>query len=39
MPVWGEIFHEEASWDVRRKTDVQEKIRLITDHLASIQAK
>jgi mono/diheme cytochrome c family protein len=39
MPVWGEIFHEEASWDVRRRTDVQEKIRLITEYLASIQAK
>jgi mono/diheme cytochrome c family protein len=39
MPVWGEIFQEQASWDVRRRTDVQEKIRLITDYLATIQEK
>jgi mono/diheme cytochrome c family protein len=39
MPVWGEIFQDQASWDVRRRTDVQEKIRSITDHLATIQEK
>jgi mono/diheme cytochrome c family protein len=39
MPVWGEIFHDQATWDVRRRTDVQEKIRLITEHLQSIQEK
>lgn len=39
MPVWGEIFREQAAWDQRRKTDVQEKIRLITDYLATIQQK
>jgi mono/diheme cytochrome c family protein len=39
MPVWGEIFHEQATWDQRRKTDVQEKIKLITDYLATIQQK
>jgi mono/diheme cytochrome c family protein len=36
---WGEVFQEQAVWDVRRRTDVQEKIRLITDHIASIQEK
>jgi hypothetical protein len=39
MPVWGEVFHDQASWDMRRRTDVQETVQLITDYLASIQAK
>lgn len=39
MPVWGEIFHEQAAWDARRRAEVQEKIRLITEHLGTIQRK
>jgi mono/diheme cytochrome c family protein len=39
MPVWGTIFREQPNWDVRRRTDVQEKIRLITEYLATIQEK
>jgi mono/diheme cytochrome c family protein len=39
MPVWGDIFHDQASWDTKRRTDVQDKIRSITDYLATIQAK
>ena len=39
MPVWGEIFHEQADWDARRRADVQEKIRLITEHLGTVQRK
>lgn len=37
MPVWGEIFHQQATWDTSRRIEVQGKRMLITDHLGSIQ--
>jgi mono/diheme cytochrome c family protein len=39
MPVWGEVFQDQPNWDTRRRTDVQEKIRLITEYIATIQEK
>ena len=39
MPVWGEVFHQQATWDTRRRVEVQGKLMLITDHLRSIQQK
>jgi mono/diheme cytochrome c family protein len=39
MPVWGKIFKNQPNWDTRRRTDVQEKIRLITEYLGTIQER
>jgi mono/diheme cytochrome c family protein len=37
MPVWGEIFHDTATWDMSRRAEVRGKILLITDYVRSIQ--
>jgi mono/diheme cytochrome c family protein len=37
MPVWGEIFQEQAGWSLNQRAEVQGKIMLITDYLRSIQ--
>jgi len=39
MPVWGELFHEQASWDQQQRTAVQQKIRAIAEYLRTIQEK
>jgi mono/diheme cytochrome c family protein len=39
MPVWGEIFLAESTWDMGRRAEVQGKLMLITDHVRSIQAR
>ena len=39
MPVWGELFRAEPSWDMSRRVEAQGKLMLITDYLRSIQAK
>ena len=37
MPVWGEIFRDEAEWDLARRVEVQGKVSFITDYLLTIQ--
>jgi mono/diheme cytochrome c family protein len=39
MPVWGELFHTQAGWDMTRQAEVRGKIMVITDYLRSIQGK
>lgn len=39
MPVWGEIFQEQAGWDTTRRTRVRAQILAITRYLASLQEK
>jgi mono/diheme cytochrome c family protein len=39
MPVWGEVFRAEASWDMGRRVEVQGKLLLITEFVRSIQSK
>ena len=39
MPVWGEIFQDQANWDTARRVEMRGKIMLITDYLRSIQEK
>ena len=39
MPVWGEIFRDEAAWDNARRAAIRGKLLLITTYLQSIQAK
>lgn len=39
MPVWGEIFQDQAGWDLTRRAEVRGKILVIVDHLRSIQQK
>jgi mono/diheme cytochrome c family protein len=39
MPVWGEIFQNQANWDAARRVETRGKIMLITDYLRSIQEK
>ena len=39
MPVWGEIFEEQAGWDAARRIEARGRIMLITDYLRSIQEK
>jgi mono/diheme cytochrome c family protein len=37
MPVWGEIFQDESTWDAARRARVRGMIMVITDYLESIQ--
>jgi mono/diheme cytochrome c family protein len=39
MPVWGEIFRDQAAWDNTRRVEVRGKLMVITDYLQSIQRK
>ena len=39
MPVWGEIFAEQSTWDTSRRADVRGKLMALTDYLRSIQEK
>jgi mono/diheme cytochrome c family protein len=39
MPVWGEIFQEQAGWDASRRARVRAQILAITAYLGSIQEK
>ena len=39
MPVWGEVFADQASWAMDRRAEVRGKLMVITDYLRSIQAK
>jgi mono/diheme cytochrome c family protein len=37
MPVWGEVFRDESTWDAARRADVRGKLLVITDYLQHIQ--
>ena len=37
MPVWGEVFRDESTWDAARRADVRGKLLIITDYLQHIQ--
>jgi mono/diheme cytochrome c family protein len=37
MPVWGEVFRDDSTWDAARRTDVRGKLLVITDYVQSIQ--
>lgn len=37
MPVWGEVFRDESTWDAARRADVRGKLLVITDYLQTIQ--
>ncbi len=39
MPVWGEIFRDQANWDSTRRAEARGKLLLITDYLQTIQVK
>ncbi|MFN8545826.1 MAG: c-type cytochrome [Candidatus Binatia bacterium] len=39
MPVWGEIFQDQASWTQAQRAETQGKIQQITDYLHTVQAK
>jgi mono/diheme cytochrome c family protein len=39
MPVWGEIFQEQSSWDMTRRAEVRGKLMVIADYLRSVQEK
>jgi mono/diheme cytochrome c family protein len=39
MPVWGEIFAQQASRPETKRAEVQGKIMAITEHIRSIQQK
>jgi mono/diheme cytochrome c family protein len=39
MPVWGEIFADQAGWEPTQRTEVRGKLMAITDYLRSIQVK
>jgi mono/diheme cytochrome c family protein len=39
MPVWGELFRDEAGWEVTRRAEARGKLLLITDYVRSIQEK
>jgi len=39
MPVWGEIFKEQPTWDMGRRAEVLGKLMVITEYLRSIQEK
>lgn len=38
MPVWGEVFRDEAGGDMSRRAEVRGKLLLVTEYLQSIQA-
>ena len=37
MPVWGEVFRDESTWDAAQRADVRGKLLLLTDYVRSIQ--
>ena len=37
MPVWGEVFGDESTWDAARRADVRGKLLVITDYVQHIQ--
>ena len=39
MPVWGEIFRDQSTWDIARRADVRGKLLVITEYLQTIQAQ
>jgi mono/diheme cytochrome c family protein len=39
MPVWGEIFAAEPTWEMTRRSEIQAKTTAITEYVRSIQAK
>jgi mono/diheme cytochrome c family protein len=39
MPVWGELFRDQSTWDMARRAEVRGKIMVITDYVRSIQEK
>ena len=39
MPVWGEMFRQQAGWDQTRRGEVRGKLLLITEYLQTIQVE
>jgi mono/diheme cytochrome c family protein len=39
MPVWGDVFSDQAGSDMTRRADARGKVMLITDYIRSIQQK
>ena len=39
MPVWGEIFRDQSTWDMSRRADARGKVLLIGEYLQTIQVK
>jgi mono/diheme cytochrome c family protein len=39
MPVWGEIFAEETTYDAAGRTEIRRKLKAITEHIQSIPEK
>ena len=39
MPVWGEVFRDQSTWDVARRADTRGKLLVITEYLQTIQVK
>ena len=39
MPVWGEVFRDQAGWDNSHRNEVRGKLLVITDYIQSIQGK
>jgi mono/diheme cytochrome c family protein len=37
MPVWGQVFRDESTWDGAQRADVRGKLMVITDYVRSIQ--
>lgn len=37
MPVWGQVFRDEATWDAARRAAIRGKLMVITDYVRSIQ--
>ncbi|MGH7819954.1 MAG: c-type cytochrome [Candidatus Binatia bacterium] len=39
MPVWGEVFRDEADWELARRAEVHGKLTFLTEYLLRIQEK
>ncbi len=39
MPVWGEVFQEQPTWEIGRRAEVLGKLMVITEYVRSIQEK
>ena len=39
MPVWGEMFEEQAGWDTTRRAQAHAQVLKITNYIANLQEK
>jgi mono/diheme cytochrome c family protein len=37
MPVWGQVFRDDGTWDATRRAAIRGKLMVITDYVRSIQ--